>query len=309
MQTKIVLLIIGISIYILPLFSQNSYQELKNKIDTIKIDTTTFGEIYGTQLDEIFMDMKQINKALAQKSDSLAMVIAHMQDISLKNNSKTKLYLYAAIVSTFLFVLFALLGVIFMVKASKNKKLYQQANLEIGRGKAEIEKLNAYINSEKEQYQHSKEMLENEKNKIMVELNKTLQKFEQIQQIFKQKENEWNENKNNFEQIIEQFKQENRQLNEELSQWVAKNEKTAILLNELNEHIRVKNEQILNLENEINNYSQTKAMLIEQIDELKNNNELLKMQVAEANAIKEKVNKELKKFVQELQTMLPLPKK
>ncbi|MGQ9848035.1 MAG: hypothetical protein ACUVQP_11135, partial [Bacteroidales bacterium] len=61
MQTKIFLLIIGISIYVLPLFSQSSYQDLKNKIDTIKIDTTTFGEIYGTQLDEIFMDMKQIH--------------------------------------------------------------------------------------------------------------------------------------------------------------------------------------------------------------------------------------------------------
>lgn len=309
MQTKIFLLITGISIYVLPLFSQNSYQELKNKIDTLKMDTTTFGEIYGTQLDEIFMDMKQINEALTQKSDSLAMVIAHMQDISLKNNSKTKLYLYATIVSTFLFVLFALLWIIFIVKASKNKKLYQQASLEIGKSKAEIEKLNAYINSEKEQYQSYKEMLENEKNKISAEFKQISQQLEQTQQILQQKENEWIQNKNNFEQTIEQFKQENLRLNDELSQWVAKNEETAILLNELNERVRVKNEQLLNLENELNNLTQTRDTYLAQLEELKKNNEALEMQIAEANATKEKVNEELKKFVQELQTMLPLPKR
>lgn len=309
MQTKIFFLIIVISIYVLPLFSQNSYQELKNKIDTVKIDTTTFGEIYGTQLDEIFMDMKQINEALAQKSDSLTMVIANMQDILLKNNSKVKLYLYAVIGSIFLIVLFALLWIIFMIKAFKNKKLYQQASLEIGKGKAEIEKLNVYINSEKEQHQYSKEMLEKEKNNIISELKQVSQQFEQTQQIFKQKENEWNENKNNLEQTIEQFKQENRRLNDELSQWVAKNEETAILLNELNERVRVKNEQLLNLENELNNLTQTRDTYLAQLEELRKKNEELQMQIAEANATKEKVNEELKKFVQELQTMLPLPKR
>lgn len=294
MQTKLFLLIIGISIYVLPLFSQTSYQDLRNKIDTVKIDTSTFGIMYGTQLDEIFMDMKQINEALSQKSDSLTMVIANMHDFSLKNISKSKLYMYVAIGSTFLFVLFALLWITFMIKASKNKKLYQKANLEIGKGKAEIEKLNSYINSEKEQYQHSKEMLEKE--------------LKQIQQLLQQKENELTQNKNNLEQSIEQFKQENKHLNEELSQWVAKNEETADLINELNERLRVKNEQILNLENELKKLSQTSNTYLIQLDELKKNNEVLQMQIAEANATKEKVNEELKKFVQELQTMLPLPK-
>lgn len=308
MQTKIFLFIIGISIYVIPLFSQTSYQELKIKIDTVKIDTTTFGEMYGTQLDEIFMDMKQINEALAQKSDSLAMVVAKMHDFSLKNNSKSKLYLYATIGSSFLIVLFALLWIIFMIKASKNKKLYQKASLEIGKGKAEIEKLNSFINSEKEQYQYSKEMLENEKNKILAEFKQISQQLEQTQQILQQKENEWIQNKNNLEQTIEHYKQENRRLNDELSQWVAKNEETAILLNELNERVRVKNEQLLNLENELKNLSQTSDIYLAQIEELKKNNEELQMQIAEANAVKEKVNDELKKFVQELQTMLPLPK-
>ncbi|MGQ9847777.1 MAG: hypothetical protein ACUVQP_09825, partial [Bacteroidales bacterium] len=235
-------------------------------------------------------------------------IIFTMQKDSIKNNSKSKLYLYAAIGSTFLFILFALLWIIFMIKASKSKKLYQQANLEIGKRKADIEKLNAYINSEKEQYQSYKEVYENEKNKILAEFEQISKQLEQTQKTLLQKENEWIKTKNNLEQTIDQFKQENRRLNDELSHWIAKNEETAILLNELNERVRIKNEQLSNLENEFKILSQKADTYLTQIDQLTKSNQELQMQIAEANAIKEKVNDELKKFIQELQTMLPLPR-
>ncbi|NSW45666.1 MAG: hypothetical protein HPY79_07625 [Bacteroidales bacterium] len=309
MRTKTLFLIIGISFLVLPIFSQTSYEQLKNKIDTIKIDSTTFGEVYGTQLDEIFMDMKQINNALTLKSDSLTKVIANMQDTTLKNDSKNKLYFYAALVLAFLTVLFALLWFIFMMKANKRKKIYQETSLEIGKCKAEIEKLNAYLASEKEQHQYALEMLENEKNKVISEYKQLIQKLEQTQQTLQQKENELTQVKTTFEQTIEQYKQEKQHLQSELSQQVTKNEETALIINELKENERVKNEQINNLESEIKNLIQTKDNLLVQIDELKKNSEDLQQQIIEANLTKEKVNEELKKFVEELQTMLPLPKR
>ena len=309
MRTKILFLIFGIYISVQSLFSQTAYQELKNKIDTIKLDSATFGEIYGTQLDEVFMDMKQINDALTQKSDSLTRLIATMQESSTKNDSKNKLYFYAAIGLAVSTVLFVLLWLIFMMKASKNKKLYQQTSLELGKSKAEIEKLNAYVASEKEQHQYALERLENEKNKVISEYKQLSQKFEQTQQALQQKESEWLQNKNTLEQTIEQYKQENQHLQSELSQQVTKNEETALIINELKEIERVKNEQLANLENEMKNLLQARDALLVQVDELKKNNEELQQQVVEANSTKEKVNEELKKFVEELQTMLPLPKR
>jgi len=309
MRIKTLFFIFGISFIAIPIFSQTSYEQLKNKIDTIKIDSTTFGEIYGAQLDEIFMDMKQINDALTQKSDSLTQIIANLQESTHKNESKNKLYFYVALGLAVLILLFALLWLIFMIKAKKNKKLYQQTSLELGKCKAEIEKLNAYVASEKEQHQNTIELLENEKNKVISEYKQSIQNLEQTQQTLQEKENEWAQLKNTFEQTVEQLKQENKHLQNELSQQVAKNEETALIINELKENERLKNEQIVNLEIEIKNLIQTKENLLVQINELKMHNEELQQQIIEANSTKEKVNEELKKFVEELQTMLPLPKR
>lgn len=295
-----------ISIFVI---GQDRYQDLKTKIDSIRIDSTTFGEVYGTQLDEIVLDYKQINDALKIKIDSLNGAIQSLKETDLASKSKSSFMFYALIGVGALLLVFLILFIVFMLKSSKKNKLLKQANLELGKLKAEIEQLNKYIGSEKEQHQYSLELIESEKEKVISQLKKFTSEFETYKMQTSAKEEELNKKLEEINNSNIRLQQEYDVLKKELDLQLAKNEEAALTINELKDEIQQKTSSVYNAEQEISMIRQNYNSLAAQINELQKENELLKQQINEANETKEKVNSELKKFVEELQTMLPLPKK
>ncbi|HNV96099.1 MAG TPA: hypothetical protein PKG63_06465 [Bacteroidales bacterium] len=295
-----------ISIFVI---GQDRYQDLKTKIDSIRIDSTTFGEVYGAQLDEIVLDYKQINDALKIKIDSLNGAIQSLKETDLASKSKSSFMFYALIGAGALLLVFLILFIVFMLKSSKKNKLLKQANLELGKLKAEIEQLNKYIGSEKEQHQYSLELIESEKEKVISQLKKLTSEFETYKMQTSAKEEELNKKLEEINNSNIRLQQEYDVLKKELDLQLAKNEEAALTINELKDEIQQKTSSVYNAEQEISMIRQNYNSLAAQINELQKENELLKQQINEANETKEKVNSELKKFVEELQTMLPLPKK
>jgi septal ring factor EnvC (AmiA/AmiB activator) len=295
-----------ISIFVI---GQDRYQDLKTKIDSIRIDSTTFGEVYGAQLDEIVLDYKQINDALKIKIDSLNGAIQSLKETDLASKSKSSFMFYALIGAGALLLVFLILFIVFMLKSSKKNKLLKQANLELGKLKAEIEQLNKYIGSEKEQHQYSLELIESEKEKVISQLKKLTSEFETYKMQTSAKEEELNKKLEEINNSNIRLQQEYEVLKKELDLQLAKNEEAALTINELKDEIQQKTSSVYNAEQEISMIRQNYNSLAAKINELQKENELLKQQINEANETKEKVNSELKKFVEELQTMLPLPKK
>ncbi|NMD00468.1 MAG: hypothetical protein GYA62_12215 [Bacteroidales bacterium] len=295
-----------ISIFVI---GQDRYQDLKTKIDSIRIDSTTFGEVYGAQLDEIVLDYKQINDALKIKIDSLNGAIQSLKETDLASKSKSSFMFYALIGAGALLLVFLILFIVFMLKSSKKNKLLKQANLELGKLKAEIEQLNKYIGSEKEQHQYSLELIESEKEKVISQLKKLTSEFETYKMQTSAKEEELNKKLEEINNSNIRLQQEYDVLKKELDLQLAKNEEAALTINELKDEIQQKTSSVYNAEQEISMIRQNYNSLAAKINELQKENELLKQQINEANETKEKVNSELKKFVEELQTMLPLPKK
>lgn len=287
----------------------NRYQDLKTKMDSIRVDSTTFGELYGAQLDEIVLDYKQINDALKIKIDSLNQTINSMQNKELKTKNKSSFMFYGLLVSSALLLIFLILFFVFMLKSSKKQKLLKQTNLELGKLKTEVDKLNSYINSEKEQHQFSLNAIENEKNQVLTEFKRVTNEFETSKKQSLAKEEELNKKINEINQEYSRLMHDYESLKNELTHQLAKNEETAQEINELKEEIGKKTSLIFNAEQELIAVRQTNESLTAQLTEYKNENQLLRQQIIEANETKEKVNNELKKFVEELQTMLPLPKK
>ncbi len=287
-----------------PQINFEEYQNLRKSLDTLIINNLTFNEMYGTQLDEIFMDFKQINEALKSEIDSLK-----QQKIGLEQNIKEisnqyKLFLYIAIAASSLLLIFIFIWIITLFKHGKTKKLYQQALLEIGKLNAEAEKIKQNFESEKEQ-----------QNAILEKSQEEIKKLTSISHKL-QDENVVLKNEN------EKLNNEIKSLNEKFSSTQslllleqAKCEELSAHVNELietnkNTELQNKNisEQIAKYQFIEQQYQQEIQMLNNNLEQIKQENEILKNELQKSVESEEKINQELKKFIAELQTMLPLPK-
>jgi len=287
--------------------SQNSYEKYQNfrqTFDTIKVNNLTFNELYGTQLDEIFMDFKQINEALKIEIDSLNYQKNRLQQDINKINNQYHLFIYVAIAASSLLLVFIFIWIITLFKHGKTKKLYHQAQLEIGKLNAEIEKIKQNIELEKQQYNNSLANAQDESKKLM----SISQRLQEENTALKQD----NEKQNNEIKLLQE---ELSIVKSNLLQEQTKCEELSAYVNdllEISKNTEVQNkkfsEQIAQFQQKESQYLQNIQTLNNQLEQIKQENEMLKVELKKALETEEKVNTELKNFIAELQAMLPLPK-
>ncbi|MCX7863129.1 MAG: hypothetical protein N2449_09070 [Bacteroidales bacterium] len=283
---------------------EDKYKLLRQTFDTIKIDSLTFSDLYGSQLDEIFLDLKQINEAYRFQIDSLTSTYSKNNALLTDLNNKNKMFLYLLIASCSILLIIIIVLIIILLKKSVLNKKYQHLSMENGKLIAEIDKIKQLHQQEQELYKEHLQKNEDEKQKLTA-------KIQQIQQEIKTHQDE----KMQMQEKINELQQKNQTLHNELMNEQTKCEELSAHVNDLLELKRekellieqLKAENLQLKEIELKDVS-TIQDLEKQIEELKAENNELLQRVVKAAETEQKVNNELKKFIAELQAMLPLPK-
>lgn len=304
---KVIHFFIFVLITINTIKSQNSYEkylELRQTIDTLKVNEYTFNELFGTQIDEIFMDFKQINEALKIEIDSVNKQKAFLEQSVNEIQQQYQLFLYITIAASSLLLILIFICIFTLFKHGKTKKLYNQALLEIGKLNADIEKLKQNYETEKEQYNLNVQKFEDEKQKISLIAQRVQEEnlsqkneIEKLQNELKTIQQQFSNIQSNLLQEQTKCEELSAQINEFIDD---KNEKEAL--------IKKLSEQLAQYQILESQYQQNIQDIQKQIELLKKENETLKIELQKSLETEEKVNIELKNFIAELQAMLPLPK-
>ncbi len=361
---KNVLLTLVFSIVSLISYNQNSfeaYQLLRKQIDTIKIDSFSFGELYGVQLDEIFMDSKQLQEALKFQNDSLTNQIKVNELLIQSITKKKTTFFYIALATSVLLLVFIIIAIILIVYQGKMKKKQQKFSIEVGKLNGEIENLKTLLATEKEKYEQIIQQAENEKQRaasiiqrltdekanlkndfenFAAEKNRLNETISSVQSDLTQVQLKCEELTSQNNELLEAIKEkdllvENLKLQIEQHKLTEQSLKEKIVgfeeqlgsyaheqldelskkINSLNEILTTKETELSSLKGEMNLLKQTNEINRQHITELENiivtltnENNQLKENLQKATETEVKVNNELKKFIAELQAILPLPK-
>ncbi len=319
--------------------NKDKYNQLRQTLDTVSIDSATVGQRYGALLDEIFLDNAQVINALSSQNDSLKKSMAKVETDYQSVAQKLKFYLYAVLGVGALTLIFLVLVVLYIFKSTKLNKSLTHKNIEQGKLKTEVEELSSKLTTALEQQKMTLEQYTKEKNQLLSQIQLKNTENEQLKTSLEKKEVDYN-------QLLEQFQQkttEQGQLSKTMSEKDAallttqqslenlkiqyhtlKNEHQQLQLdfqqeqkksNELILHITElteKNNALLHqleiLTNEWNTIKQQNEKLTDDMQQLQQAYDALKQIADEANEARNRVDEALKKFVEELQTMLPLPK-
>lgn len=319
--------------------NKGKYNQLRQSLDSISLDSTTFGQRYGTSLDEIFLDNYQVINALSVQNDSLKKSSSSLETNYLTMMPKLTVYRYIIYGLAALALIFLVFVLLFLIKSSKLTKSLKQKNMEQGKFNSEMEKITATLANEAEQHKSSVEIFEKDKNQLLSEIQLKTNECEHLKssiEILEKDKYKWQEQIQHKTKENEQLKQEieeknnaftslrksveelkmqqesmdelHRQEQGNLQQHIQKNDELTNQINDLKNNHNLTLQQIEALKNELSIITQQKEQFSTELKQLQQEYDKLKQVADEATETKNRVDVELKKFVEELQTMLPLPK-
>ncbi len=282
----------------------DKYKTLRQALDTIKVDSSTFTELYGSQLDEVFMDLKQINEAIRVQNDSLLNQLNHNNVLVNELKAKNRMLFYLIIATSSIILILIVVLIIHLMKGGAWKKKYNVLLSENDKIQTDVQKIKQAKDEEKKAFEIQIEKLNTEKEKLTAVVHRMQDEI-----------NNKNIENTTLQEKLNLCEQKISDLQNELMQEHSKCEELSAYINDL---LEIKNEKELFIEQlkseikQINettsHYTSTIQQLEEQIAVLKQENNELLQRAVKAAETEEKVNNELKKFIAELQAMLPLPK-